>query len=225
MNEGTRPSRFFSNIKIKREHMASTCTSQWSIDDVISTSRGSKVALLKGDCTGNQCIYVPPSHLRVPFEPGNFDKDPSATRLNLVLECDDDLQAEICKFDAWAVQYITEHSERLLKRNMSYEQVAAGYSSCMKHPQSSSRTLGKNFKPTLKTKIDLGDRRGLRCWNPNGEIISTPTTWRGSKIRPRIHYSHLWIMGSQYGCVLKVTDAEFAPDCVDEPETITNPFK
>ncbi len=107
---------------------------QWSIDDVICTSRGSKIANLKCD-DGNKCAYTPPTeHVRIPFEASTFDKDPTARRLNLVLECDIELQDEIKSFDAWAIQYLTEHSERILKKTMTSEQVAAGYSSCLKAP-------------------------------------------------------------------------------------------
>ena len=117
---------------------------QWSIDDVICTSRGSKIANLKCD-DGNKCAYTPPTdHARIPFEPSTFDKDPTARRLNLVLECDEELQAEIKSFDAWIIQYLTEHSERILKKTMTAEQVAAGYSSCLKAPVKVP-PLGKNI--------------------------------------------------------------------------------
>jgi hypothetical protein len=181
--------------------MASICASQWSIDDVICTSRGSKVAKLSDN--GKLCVYTPSSCLRVPFEAGTFDKDPCAQRLNLIIECDDELQEDIYKFDAWIVQYICEHSERLLKRKMSLEQVTAGCCSCLK-----SAPAGKNFNPTLKTKINLNGYSAIRCWNVDGQAASLPYTWRGLNIRPRLHFSHLWIMGQQFGVVLKSLDAE-----------------
>ena len=195
--------------------MAPITTSQWSIGDVVCTSRGSKIAPLK--CDGKHCVYTPDSYLRVVFEPGSFDKDPTAQRLNLVLECDDDFQTQIKAFDAWFVEYLTVNSERLLKRKMSPEQVVNGYCSCVKLP-----TGGKSFQPTLKTKIDLEGNGTIRCWDTNGASISMPYTWRGLKLKPRLLFSHLWIMGAQFGVVLKLTDAEIA--CDDVPDVIVNPF-
>jgi hypothetical protein len=195
--------------------MAPITTSQWSIGDVVCTSRGSKIAPLK--CEGKHCVYTPDSYLRVVFEPGSFDKDPTAQRLNLVLECDDDFQAQIQAFDVWFVEYLATNSERLLKRKMSPEQVLNGYCSCVKLP-----TGGKSFQPTLKTKIDLDGNGAIRCWDTNGASITMPYTWRGLKVKPRLNFSHLWIMGAQFGVVLKITDVEIA--CNDVPEVVVNPF-
>ena len=100
---------------------------------------------------------------------------------------------------------------------MSPEQVANGYCSCVKLPPG-----GKSFQPTLKTQIDLEGLGTIRCWDTNGASISMPYTWRGLKLKPRLLFSHLWIMGAQFGVVLKITDAEIACDDVAEP--IANPF-
>jgi hypothetical protein len=197
---------------------------QWSIDDVICTSRGSKIANLKCD-DGNKCAYTPPTdHVRIPFEPSTFDKDPTARRLNLVLECDEELQAEIKAFDAWIIQYLTEHSERILKKTMTAEQVAAGYSSCLKAPVKVPPS-GKKYKPTLKTKIDLDGRYAVRCWNTDGESVSSPHTWKNLKLKPRIIFSHLWIMGNQFGVVVRITDAQLAGYDPDEDVIMVNPFR
>ena len=40
-----------------------------------------------------------------------------------------------------------------------------------------------------------------------------------------MHFSHLWIMGQQFGVVLKVTDAELAGEGVEEHVIVTNLFK
>ena len=201
--------------------MASVCiqTSQWTIDNVICTSRGSKVAKLRGS-SGNFCTFTPKNYLRVPFEPSVFDKDPTAQRLNLVLECDCELHEEIAAFDAWIVKYIAENSERILKRSMSIEQVRAGYSSCLK-----AAPAGKNFNQTLKTKIDVGGNGAVRCWSAvDGAAVDVPSEWRVFKVKPLLHFSHLWIMGAQFGVVIKVTDVEIGEDLAAAP-VVTNPVK
>ena len=197
---------------------------QWSIDDVFCTSRGSKIANLKCD-DGSKCAYTPSAgHVRVPFEPSTFDKDPAASRLNLVLECDEELQAEIKSFDAWLIQYLTEHSERILKKAMTSEQVEAGYSRCLKAPVKVP-PAGKKYKPTLKTKIDLDGRYAVRCWNTDGESVSPPHIWKNLKLKPKLIFSHLWIMGNQFGVVVRVTDAQLADYDPDEDVVMVNPFE
>ena len=203
--------------------MVSDSNCQWSIDDVITTSRGSKVARLNSGegANGKQCVYTPKNYLRVPFEPGNFDKDPTAQRLNLVLECDDELQEEIANFDTWATQYLCTHSERLFKKKLTPQQVAAGYCSCLK-----PAPAGKSFNPTLKCKIDTEEGRNcIRCWDTDGANIAVPHSWRGLKIKPLLNYSHLWIMGSQFGVVLKILDCEIAHNDVVEVAPLVSPFR
>ena len=143
-------------------------------------------------------------------ERATFDKDP---------ECDTELQDEINSFDAWIIQYLTEHSERILKKTMTSEQVAAGYSSCLRAPP-----VGTKYQPTLKTKIDLDGRYAIRCWNTDGESVSSPHTWKNLKLKPRLTFSHLWIMGNQFGVVMRITDAELA-GYGDEDAIMVNPFR
>ena len=209
---------FFLLVCKKMAYSTPIC--QWTIDDVTSTTRGSKIAKIR--CGEGICVYTPTNAARIPFEPGTFDKDPCAMRLNLVMECDSELQNSIDTFDAWIVDYLTRHSQRIFKKEMTPEQVAAGYSSCVKHPP-----FGKNYGPTLKTKIDLG-KNGIRCWNvdSNDGPVAVPHTWKNLKLKPRLHFSHLWIMGQQYGAVLKVLDAEILGyDDSSGGTAVTNPFK
>ena len=185
-------------------------TANLSIDDVFTTSRGSKIARIKdGD---NNCEYIPSSKLRVPFEPSTFDKNPDATRLNLQLSIDDPaMQQELKKFDEWIIEYIAEHSERLLKRQMTKDKVRAGFTSSIKEKE--------GYSPLLKTKLDLDGRNAVCCWDKNG-AIDIPKDWRGY-IEARLCFSHLWLMGAQFGVVVRLTDAKFVEESVPERK---NPF-
>ena len=138
----------------------------------------------------------------------------------MVLECDSAIQEEFDAFDNWMIDYLSEHSERLLKRKMTPDQVVLGYCSCIK-----PAPLGKNFNPTLKTKNDQAGVIALRCWSTNGDAAIIPDQWRWLRVKPRMHFSHLWIMGQQFGVVLKVTDAELAGEGVEEHVIVTNPFR
>ena len=93
-------------------------------------------------------------------------------------------------------------------------------------PQSPGQdtTSGKKYKPTLKTKIDLDGRNAVRCWNTDGESVSSPLIWKNLKLKPRLIFSHLWIMGNQFGVVVRVSDAQLADYDPDEVMAV-NPFE
>jgi hypothetical protein len=95
------------------------CQNNWGLEDVVCTTRGSKVAKLRSNGDGSVCVYTPDSFLRIPFEPGTFDKDPKASRVNLAIECDTDLRSFIESFDDWVVKHLAEHSERIFKKRMT----------------------------------------------------------------------------------------------------------
>ena len=93
-------------------------------------------------------------------------------------------------------------------------------------PQSPGQdtTSGKTYKPTLKTKIDLEGQNAVRCWNTDGESVSSPLIWKNLKLKPKLIFSHLWIMGNQFGVVVRVSDAQLADYDPDEV-MVVNPFE
>ncbi len=193
-------------------------TAKLTIDDVFTTSRGSKIARIR-DGEENDCDFTPACKLRVPFAPSTFDKKPEATRLDLQLSIDDEATLrELRKFDEWAVEYIAHNSERLLRKKLSKEQVKAIYTSNLKTKE--------GYAPLLKTKLDLEGRNAVCCWGKDGSSIDPPASlndWKGY-IEARICFTHLWLMGSQFGVVARLTDAMFVGDEGSRPER-KNPFK
>ena len=161
-----------------------------------------------------------PESLRSPFNAVTFDKDPLAKRLNLQLVVDDDrnLLEALQNLDKWAVDYLTEHSERIFKRRWTREQVKLGYVSLMRPPTK------EGHSPLLKVKLDTEGRYAVCCWGPQWqERIPLPDTCAGVTLQPRLHFSHLWIMGSQFGLVARLTDAKILSQWV--PATRTCPFQ
>jgi hypothetical protein len=203
--------------------MASIDTTCLSLQDTFATRRGAKIAVLKaGD---GECIYQPNEFLRVPFEPSTFDKDPTATNLNLVLETVPEVEEAIKQFDDWLIGYLTEHCERILKRQLTREQVAAGYTSPLRNSE-------KGYPATLKTKMSTAPgKHYIACWSreshERGKFREPPENWRRFKVSPRLHISHLWIMGSQFGPLIRITDAMLEPryDELVAPKERENPFK
>jgi hypothetical protein len=186
----------------------------FAIDDVFVSSRGSKTARVKnGD--GGSFVFMPDAHLRVPFEPSTFDKDPKATRQNIMLELTPEAEKLVREFDAWCVDYLMEHSERLFKKPLSKDKLQAAYSSCLK-------TSEKGYAPTLKCKMDTAGPRQVACWDENGKSIDQPLQWRGRRVKCRLLFSHLWFMGTSFGPVIQLTDANLTD--ADEPPKHTCPF-
>jgi hypothetical protein len=197
-------------------------TANLSIDDTITTTRGSKIARIREGKDKN-CIYMPNSQLRVPFAPSSFDaaNKTGNMRLNLQLSIEDaDTLRELEKFDRWIVEYLAEHSERLLKRKLTKEQVQSSYLSCLKP------SAKEGFAPLLKTKIDLDGLHAVHCWDQDGNDKGQVPhdEWRGNYIEARVHISHLWQMAGQCGVVMRLTDAKFAPRAPDEVTKATRSY-
>jgi hypothetical protein len=169
--------------------------SNWSLADVHCNAKGAKTCqLLDG---AQRMLYTSDVYCVVPFPPSNFDKDPAATRLNLELRCPPPLEAFFDAVDAWAVEYLTLHAERLFKRGpLSQEQVKEAY-----HP-----TLKRHgdYPALLRTKLDTSGRRACKFWTADQQKRESPEDWRSSEVRPQIHISHLWIMGRECGIVCNV---------------------
>jgi hypothetical protein len=165
-----------------------------SLADVHVNAKGAKTCqLLDG---ASRLLYTSEVYCTVPFPPSNFDKDPSATRLNLELRVPPTLETYFDEFDAWAIAYLTTHSERIFNKPLSAEQVKESY-----HP--SLRRTG-DYPALLRTKYDTVGRRSCKFWSVDQQKREAPEDWRSSEVRPQIHLSHLWIMGRECGIVLNV---------------------
>ena len=180
--------------------MTAINTATLRIDDVFCTASGAKIARI---CDGDAPLVLMTDTLRSPFNAGTFDRDPTATRLNLQLAVDNEsLLQTLQGFDSWVVEYLAQHSERIFKRNLSREQVQLGYTSVLRQPAK------EGHSPLLRVKLDTENRYAVCCWDQSGEGIAPPDNWAGLYLQPRLHFSHLWIMGSQFGVVVRLTDAK-----------------
>ena len=189
--------------------MASINTATLSIDDVYCTQRGFSIGRIRdGD---GECVLMPTALLCAPFEAGTFDKDPEATRLNLQLCIDPEVEEQLRKFDTWVVDYLVGHSERIFKRATTKEQVQAGYKSCIREPSKDGLAL------LLKTKIDTSGRYAVVCWDQDGEQAPLPESWSGLRIQSRLRFSHLWKTGTQFGVCVRLTDAKLMQEAPSGP--------
>ena len=194
--------------------MASINLATLSLDDPFTTSNGAKIASIRRD--GNNDLVVQPGELlRVPFEPTAFGESDSS-RFNLVLEAPRPVLEAFADLDEWLISYLTEHAAQFFKKPMTADQVRDGYSSCIHHSD-------KGYLPTLKTKVDLGDGKHALCvWDSERNQLDKPESWRNRQIIPRLHITHIWFMGSNFGPVVRLTDALLRSDA--SPVQRTSPF-
>jgi hypothetical protein len=144
--------------------------------------------------------------MRSPFDAGTFDKDPTAKRLNLNLIVEDPgLLEELQRFDELVKRYLVEHSEEIFKRPMSAEAIEMGYTPMLRPPKEG--TAYQQYM--LRCKVDVDDgKHGVCCWSEKGERARLPESWAGLLIVPNLHFSHVWLMGAQFGVVVRLTDAK-----------------
>ena len=194
--------------------MANINLATLSLGDPFTTSNGSKIASIR---SGNgDLVLLPGEFLRVPFEPTNSFGESDSSRFNLVLEAPRPVLEAFADLDEWLISYLTEHAAQFFKKPMTADQVRDGYSSCIRHSD-------KGYMPTLKTKVDLGDSKHSLCvWDADGNQLDKPESWRNRLITPRLHITHLWFMGSNFGPVVRLTDALLRPDA--SPVQRTSPF-
>ena len=142
-----------------------TTITDFSIDDVKTAQHGAKVANIKaGD--GNALEYLAEEFLAIPFEPSTFIESTSS-RKDLVINITEEMRKDLARLDAMLIVYISEHSERLLKKRLSLEQVRAAYTPCVR--------TAKDYPPSIKTKVELGEGKyAVATWDEYGESIAPP---------------------------------------------------
>ena len=85
--------------------------------------------------------------MRTRFGASTFDKNVDAVCRNLDFELEDEVVlARLREIDAWALEFITTHVERLLKKQLSRTEVENNYTPLV-------RTYGSSC--SCKTKINI----------------------------------------------------------------------
>ena len=172
-------------------------TQSYTLNDVtISASKGAKTAVLM--CQAGKVEFLATKACEAPFGANTFDRDATAVRQNLELQMTKELEAYFTKFDAWAVEYLSANSERLFKKQLTLAQIKEQYHSPAKPSE--------KYDPLLRTKINLSGDRAVRIWDTCGHVVPCPESLKGAKLVPKLHISHLWIMGSSCGFTVNLTD-------------------
>ena len=129
----------------------------WHLGDQTVSSKGQKSCALTADY--KTVSFQLGTALRTRFGATSFDRV-DAPRRSLDFEItDDDMLARLREIDIWAITYIAEHSERLLKKKLSPSEVENNYKPLVHVYGSSSG---------VKTKINLRGGRAATFWDEDG---------------------------------------------------------
>jgi hypothetical protein len=185
---------------------------QWHLAETAVSAKGQKSCLLTAN---HQPVrFQLGSGLRTRFGASTFEKNVDAVRRSLDFDLDDEVVlSRLREIDAWALDYITTHSERLLKKTLSRTEVENNYNPLVKIYGSSH---------SCKTKINIRGSRSATFWNEKGEQILDPPadgTWQDFAYQAHVCIPQLWIMAGSFGLLLETQALKLsAPSAI-------NPFE
>ena len=183
----------------------------WHLSEQSVSSKGQKSCQLTAD--HHTVNFTLGDGLRTRFGASTFDRNLDAIRRNLDFDLSEGDALECLRaIDAWALDYITEHSERLLKKKLSRAEVENGYTPLV-------RTYGSCA--SAKTKINIRGPRAATYWLPTGEQMPdcpAEGTWQDYAYKVQVSIPQLWIMQGTFGLLLEATAL-----CLSPPAAV-NPF-
>ena len=184
---------------------------QWHLAETAVSAKGSKSCLLTAN---HQPVrFQLGSGLRTRFGASVFEKIDVARR-SLDFDLDNaETLAKLREIDDWALDYLTTHSERLLKKQLSRTEVENGYNPLVKIYGSSH---------SCKTKINIRGSRAASLWNDQGQQILDPPpdgTWQDFAYTAYVSIPQLWIMAGSFGLLLETTALMLSAP------SATNPFE
>ena len=184
---------------------------QWHLAETAVSAKGQKSCLLTAN---HQPVrFQLGSGLRTRFGASTFEKNVDAVRRSLDFDIENaDTLAKLREIDDWALDYITTHSERLLKKKLSRSEVENGYNPLIKVYGSSN---------SCKSKINIRGSRSATFWAENGDQLLDPPadgTWQDFAYTAYVSIPQLWIMAGSFGLLLETTALMLSAPAA------TNPF-
>ena len=171
---------------------------KFSLLEPLISNRGAKTCTL--ECDSERAIFALGSKsapTTSPFGANTFNDEDTA-RKNIELRLTPEQDAEMRAFDDWAKDYLEQNSERLMKKKLSREQIEEHYRSPVRRQD--------GYAPLLRTKINVAGKASVRCWDEEGQRCNLPNDLTLYALVPRLHLSHLYIMGKDFGWVCNCTD-------------------
>ena len=168
-------------------------TMEWELGNVQTNAKGIRSAPLTNSDGSPVILQLTDVHnpLKAPFGSSAFN-DPTAIRHNICFRCDQSLEDKIKQIDDYMCQYIETHAARLFKnKSVNYKPLL----------------LTKEDYPSLiRCKINISGSKACRFWTHQFARCDMPEDLRNCGLVPRVHFKSLWIMGSEAGISVEVTD-------------------
>ena len=136
-------------------------------------------------------VTTPDKALHAPLAASAYN-DPQATRTTICLSVHEELQASLSNVDAYFSDYIAKHSNRLFKgKPMTYKPLLQ---------------LKEDYPALFRAKINTGGSKACKFWTPQYGRCDPPLNLRECGLIPIGCFRSLWIMGSECGITVDVTD-------------------
>ena len=149
----------------------------WHLSDPATNARGAKTAqLLSHGQPVSLKLTSLGEPLLSPWGAGTFDKEAASSRLSIDFAASPRLQRWCERVDEWAVEYLARESQRLFKKPLSRELVAASYKPLL--------ARRGNYAPTVKCKLNLTGRGAVRCWGQDLRQRPPAAGLEGRALRP-----------------------------------------
>ena len=165
----------------------------WQLGDVTTSAKGIRSAPLM-DGKNNSLHFqltTPDKPLYAPFGASAYN-DPQAIRKSICFRVHEDLESKLCDVDAYVGSYIAKNSARLFKgKQMTYKPLLQ---------------TKEDYPALLRAKINTSGTRACRFWTPQFARCDAPQDLRECGLVPRVCFRSLWIMGSECGISVDVTD-------------------
>ena len=177
-------------------HAMATQFESWHLADQFVTAKGAKTCLLTVD--GKPFVYQPQTRVICPFGITSWEED--VARKNLEVRCTPELESFFSALDEWAVTYISQNSNRLLKKQLSEQTIRENYRSPL--------SKKADYPALLRTKVNTLGPKAVRFWDAQGRSTEQPEDWRAVECTVMLHIRSLWIMGSSFGWTIECSDLQ-----------------
>jgi hypothetical protein len=168
------------------------------LDPFANPKNGQKSAMITKH--GKPVIWTMPGEAQPLWQPSMFKtvSGDSAGRLSLCVSGEPELLKEASLIDTWAVNYASEHSERLFGKKLNVEQVKMGYNGVLKE--------NEKYPPFVKIKLG-NEKNAPKFWDIEKKQRDPPEDFSQCQMRCNVRLMSFWFMQTSWGLTAQLQDA------------------
>ena len=169
------------------------------LDPVASAKGGQKNSVIVRD--GQNAFWTLSTPVTPLWQPSAFKSvtGDATGRLSLCLQGDEAVMAEAQQLDTWAVEYATQHSDRLFGKTLTKDQVTDRYNGIFKKAD--------KYPPFLKIKLGT-DRNAPNFWDADKQKRDCPEDYTSCQLICRVRILGFWYMNTSFGLTCQLQDAQ-----------------